>query len=124
MRKAQSLTSLWSGYIVVLFLLSQLVSCTNKPEPIPMDKLSKILTEMHIAESYSQYVPKDTSLHEISNKDSLKIYISAILAENKVSEAAFKQSIDWYKSRPELLDSVYQQVLTDIAIWQAKINKK
>jgi len=100
------------------------LSCNNEPIPIPIDQLSKILTEMHIAEAYSQYVPKDTSLHEISNKDSLKIYLSSILAENKITEQAFKQSIDWYKSRPELLDSVYQQVLTDIAIWQAKISKK
>jgi hypothetical protein len=86
--------------------------------------MSKILTEMYVAESYAQFVPKDSITLDSKNQDSLKKFLSATLVENNTNETEFKQSIDWYKSRPELFDSIYQQVLTDLAIWQTKIDRK
>ncbi len=102
-----------------------LFSCTQEPQPMSMEKMSQILTELYIAESYAQYLPKDSVTGKINyQEDSLKKFVASVFAENKTDETAFKQSIDWYKSRPELLDSIYQQVLTDLSIWQTKIDQK
>jgi len=105
-------------------MASLFFSCNNTPEPLPLETMSKILTEMYVAESYAQFVPKDSTQLDSKNQDSLKKYVSAILFENNTNETAFKQSIDWYKSRPDLFDSIYQQVLTDLAIWQTKVDRK
>jgi|JI8StandDraft_1071087.scaffolds.fasta_scaffold610634_1 hypothetical protein len=110
--------------LLFLFILLNLVSCRNEFKPLSTEKMSKILMEIHIAEAYAQYVPKDSTKTELKNTDSLKKFMASIFIENKINETEFKESIDWYKSRPELLDSIYQQVLTDIAIWQSKLIQK
>ena len=86
--------------------------------------MSILLTEMHIAESYAQYVPKDSLATDMKNQDSLKKYIAAILLENNTTEQTFKESIKYYTAHPELMDSVYQQVLSNIAVWQTRISKR
>ncbi|GBL34814.1 hypothetical protein EMGBS15_04090 [Filimonas sp.] len=110
--------------VVVSLTFVLLFSCKQEPEPLPMERMSQILTELYIAESYVQYLPKDSTRPEPSKIDSLKKFTAAVFAENRTDETEFKRSIDWYKSRPELLDSVYQQVLTDLSIWQTKIDRK
>ena len=115
-----SLKNFWFPLLICLSFLS----CQREQPPVSVEKMSRILTEIHIAESYSQFVPHDSLVKGIrQNQDSLKLYMSAILRENQLSETAFKQSVDWYKSRPDLFDSIYQQVLTNIAILQARENK-
>ena len=99
-------------------------SCSEEAEPLSTEKMSTILTEMHIAEAYGQFVGRDSLQTGIKNIDSIKQFDASILKENKVTETEFRQSIDWYKSRPELLDSIYQQVLTNISIWQVKTGTK
>ncbi len=112
------------NFILISFAVFLLISCERTSDPLPLETMSKILTEMYIAESYAQYVPKDSTKSEIKNQDSLKKFISSILLENKTNEIEFKQSVDWYKSRPELFDSIYQQVLTDLSIWQTLADRK
>jgi cytidyltransferase-like protein len=46
-----------------------------------------------------------------------------ILKKYHISETTFKTNIDWYKMQPEMLDSVYQNILSEIAILQSKENK-
>jgi len=114
----------FKSFLIISLLASLFFSCNSAPEPLPLETMSKILTEMYIAESYAQFVPKDSITLDSKNQDSLKKFLSATLVENNTNETEFKQSIDWYKSRPELFDSIYQQVLTDLAIWQTKIDRK
>ena len=88
-----------------------------------MDKMSRLLLEMHVAESFAQYAPKDSSRHELKNRDSLARYYSLILKENGLNEEDFRRSMAYYKKRPDLLDSIYQQILADLSILQSRINK-
>lgn len=123
MRQLQHLFP-FQSFMIISLIACLFFSCNNAPEPLPLETMSKILTEMYVAESYAQFVPKDSTQLDSKNQDSIKKYVSAILFENNTNETAFKQSIDWYKSRPELFDSIYQQVLTDLAIWQTKVDRK
>lgn len=99
-------------------------SCSQETKPLSTEKMSTILTEMHVAEAYSQFVGRDSLQSGMKNLDSIKYFDAAILKENNTTETELRQSIDWYKNHPDLLDSVYQQVLTNISIWQVKTGSK
>lgn len=109
--------------LFICLFIAGAVSCRQEPEPLPMDKMSHLLLEMHVAESFAQYAPKDSSRHELKNRDSLARYYSLILKENGLNEEDFRRSMAYYKKRPDLLDSIYQQILADLSILQSRINK-
>lgn len=100
-----------------------LQSCGNQFTPIPIHKMSDMLLEMHLAESLSQQLPKDSNQTSYKNEDSLLVFNAEILKKYHISESTFKANIDWYKTQPEMLDSVYQNILSEIAILQSKENK-
>lgn len=85
--------------------------------------MGKILLELHLAEAYAQQLPKDSNHLSFKNEDSLIVFHAEILKKQDISEIDFQQSINWYKSRPELLDSIYQGILSEIAIMNSKHNK-
>lgn len=100
------------------------VLACQKAEPIPLKKMSEILLKMHIAEGYAQVMPKGENSTAFKNLDSLLMYDSMILKEYKISKQQFQASIQYYKKKPELLDSIYQIMLSEVAVLQAKNNKK
>jgi hypothetical protein len=98
---------------VVAFVI--LLSCNPKPNKIPDDVLSqknieKILIDISMAESYSQ-IAKDT-LHRagIKDIDSLAVYYKVIFDHHHITKDQFDKSMDWYKSHPDLLDTVYMNI--------------
>lgn len=110
---------------VFLYLIAFIfvVSCKEKNEIIPQKKMTQVLLELQLAEALAQHLPKDSLETEIKNTDSLKSYSAEILTRNKVTEKQFLQSIDWYKTQPETLDSMYQTILSEIAILHSKKNE-
>ncbi len=107
------------------------IAACNKPAHLPMNKMSKILLKMHLAEGYAQVLPKNEPLTDgksgsmvLKNEDSLLKYNAMILKEFNITKTDFQQSLQYYKRNPELLDSIYQMVLSDIAILQAENKKK
>ncbi len=109
--------------ILIILIGTLYTSCNTSPEPIPINKMTKLLLEMHLAEAYAQHMPKDSGQTSIKNEDSLLIYNAQILKANNITEKDFQNSINWYKTKPELLDSIYQTMLTDITILQSKVNQ-
>ncbi len=79
---------------------------------------------MHIAEGYAQALPKKENSTVPKNPDSLLKYHAMILDEYRISKNEFQTSLNYYKKHPDLLDSIYQLVLADVVILQAKNNKK
>lgn len=84
--------------------------------------MSGVLLDMHLAESYAQQIPGNKGA-DLKNQDSLLRFNADILRKHRVTEAQFKTSINWYKQRPDLLDSIYQSILSEYIIMQAKVNK-
>lgn len=79
---------------------------------------------MHLADSYAQFATaKDSLSHEIKNQDTLKWSYARVFQIHKVSENEFKDNLNWYKKHPDLLDSVYEKVLSTLAIYQSKQNR-
>lgn len=116
--------------IAVISCIFFAVAC-NKSDHLPMGKMSKILLKMHLAEGYAQVLPKNEPLTDgksgsmlLKNEDSLLKYNAMILKEFNITKTDFQNSLQYYKRNPELLDSIYQMVLSDIAILQAENKKK
>lgn len=107
-----------------------LAGACKKNTNIPVKKMSKILLSMHLAESYTRSIPRSKTIPDSNGlilftpEDSLLKYNAMILKEFKISKTEFRNSLDYYKRNPVLLDSIYQMILADIAIMQAKTDKK
>ncbi len=106
--------------ISILFLAIWMMNCTNNKGILPQKKMTQVLLELHLAEALAQHLPKDSLQKDIKNQDSLAIFTKEIFTHNKVTEKEFLQSMEWYKSKPELLDSMYQNILSEIAILHSK----
>jgi hypothetical protein len=97
-----------------------MINCNNNKGILTQKKMTQVLLELHLAEALAQHIPKDSLQNEIKNSDSLVIFTREIFTKNQVTEKEFLQSLEWYKSKPELLDSMYQNILSEIAILHSK----
>jgi hypothetical protein len=95
--------------VAVVVLLVQ--SCKPNYKPLPEKEMVSLLLDVNIAESYSSIL-KD-SLHRagMKNIDSLSVYYKDIFAHHKITPDQFTQSLEWYKSHPDELDSLSAKIL-------------
>jgi len=117
----------WKSVLVVA--LCAMLSCNVKPGKIPEDILpqkamEKILTDVSIAESYSM-IAKDT-LHRagIKDMDSLAAYYKIIFDHHHITKDQFDKSLEWYKSHPDLLDTIYLNMGAQVTKMQGAALKK
>ncbi|HPI53301.1 MAG TPA: DUF4296 domain-containing protein [Chitinophagaceae bacterium] len=95
-------------------------SCTETKPKLSVDKMTNLLLELHLAESYAQQIRIDTLGRSMPNQDSLRSMNAALLKKYQVSEGDVEQSLQWYSQQPELLDSMYQQMLSELAVMASK----
>ena len=112
-------------YIAIL-LLCLLAACNSEEvEKAPVDtkKMTSILTDLQLAEVYSSMV--DDSLHRImpKNQDSLAVYYTEVLAHHGLTEEEFNEAIDWYKSHPMLLDTVYKNMVSALSMSEGMLKE-
>jgi len=106
-----------------LFFLTCLVvfiSCKNKNQAeIPSNILSKdemvgVLTDVYILESS---VDLNLVSGSVNKKDSSLFY--DVFTNNKVTKKQYEESLAFYKIHPELLNEIYDSVLTSLNRKQA-----
>ena len=85
--------------------------------------MGRVLLDMHLAEAYAQQIPRPEGQISMRNEDSLKVFQARILNKHGITESSFRNATNWYTSHPEMLDSVYQNILSEITILSAKENK-
>lgn len=92
-----------------------LISCNDplKKAPIPVEKLTEIITELHIAEYYSQGLGDSTAKFK-KNHDSLALYYNSILAHHQLNFQQLDSGYKWLMNNPEIMDSVYKKVNSNI----------
>lgn len=103
---------------LILFLVFTVtfVACEQNEEAphLPREKMVDILSDIHMAETYSTMVNDSMQRTTNKNLDSLAVYYAAILEHYKVSVEEFDTSMFWYRQHPEELDSVYTRVMTRV----------
>ena len=83
--------------------------------------MSKILLKMHIAEGYASVLPKEVNSNQLKNMDSLIVFDNTILKEFNISKKTFDENINYYKTQPAKLDSIYLNILNEISLLQTKV---
>ncbi len=71
------------------------------------------MTDIHLAESYSSLIVTDSIQKQTINKntDSLVYFYASILAKHKTSVGQFEEALQWYSLHPQLLDTVYANMM-------------
>jgi len=114
-------------YIVLLASLMFWCACKNNGNTgyhLPPKTMGKLLVDIHLAEAYSSLVKKDSAnIWAQKNYDSLASYYKDILAHYNITQEQFGQSMDWYRTHPADLDSIYEKMLPEINRMDA-LNKK
>lgn len=95
-------------------------SCNTEQAPIAPAKMKSLMYEIHLAEALAQHLPKDSLQFTLKNEDSLKQYTADILKRYGVNATQFSKSMDYYKKQPGMLDSIYGEMLSEIAIEHAR----
>lgn len=78
---------------------------------MPEGEMEQILLDIHLAETYSQGLG-DSSVNRFQkNYDSLAGFYTSVLRHHKLSFEHFNEALEWYKQRPERIDTLYARVL-------------
>lgn len=113
-------------YVIIIYLLiGTTISCKEKEEiKVPdnilsKEKMTNVLTDFHIMEA-----AMNLNLMQDGNfsRDTIGFY--TIFSNNKITKAEYKESFEFYSAHPELLNEIYEGVLTELSKKQAEVNKK
>ena len=110
-------------YLVVgLLMLSSCYNTHNSsefPEPdrlIGQDKLVLILVDVEITESALRQ--KQTTGHELGN--AREAYYNAIFKQHEVCKEQFDSSMLFYKQNLEVMDDIYEEVITRLSLMESE----
>ena len=103
-------------YLAILSVIVLAASCKsgNSSAPIPRDKMIDIFTDIHLAETYSTMVWDSTRMVN-KHPDSLAAFYNVILQHHGVSIDSFNNSLEWYSSQTNELDSIYNSVISNLS---------
>ena len=109
-------------FIPLLFLF--LVGCKEKfphvpSNVIPMDKMEKILVDMHISDA----VASNRAMGDLNEKKYSGQYYEQIFKNYEITREDFIKSYNFYENNPILLNKVYDDVLGDISKREANSTK-
>ena len=112
-----------SLFLAALIAVAITTSCKNNGggDHLPPKVMQKVLLDISIAESYSTVVKDSTHKQGGKNIDSLTAFYKDIFAHHHITEEQFTESLDWYKSNPTELDSMYTALLPIATKWQSAL---
>jgi hypothetical protein len=108
--------------IAFVALLALQTGCKSLPDnpPVPSGKMSKILLDIQIAETYSLGLGDSVTNKFEKNYDSLDVFYRSIFKKYDVSFEDFKDAMKWYEARPAKMDSLLSNVLNELSEIKAK----
>lgn len=99
----------------VLLLFSILIfisSCIHFGTPkgvLKPNEMKAVLTDMHLTDAYVSTLSDTLKAKELAKK-----YYSGIFKKHHTSLKEFEKSLTYYATEPALLDSMYQQIYTEL----------
>ncbi len=105
-------------FLFVVCLLS--VSCKESAEKnhLSKEQMQAIMLDINLAEAYST-ITVDSNYHKGSkNADSLAAFYKTVFSHHGITEQQFQSSLTWYKSHPEDMDTVFNNMIPIVEKWQ------
>ncbi|HEY9178734.1 MAG TPA: DUF4296 domain-containing protein [Flavipsychrobacter sp.] len=110
-------------FLLLTFIVCTLSSCVEKEQQaLSSDKMTEVLTDIYLAEVYSSIVNDTTGVSAKKNMDSLAVYYKSVLVHHGITLDQFSNSLRWYSSHPEEMDSVYVNVLNELSTMEGVQN--
>jgi hypothetical protein len=109
--------------VVIFFIITIFFSCSRKEIELPQDvfrqkEMTAILTDIHIAQAaVGNTINIDSSYYTMND------YLNNILKDHKASREKFMNSLKFYSNHPEMLQEVYDSVLTSLSKIEAGLEK-
>ena len=106
--------------IFALATLALLFACSKKQITVPEDVIQKkdmqeLLTDIHLAQSAAtNSILSDSSIYSSSE------YMNYVFKTHNVSREKFLSSMKFYTENPEVLEEVYDSVITELSRIQAE----
>jgi len=97
--------------ILIIVIITFLIGCKSNSEPkdlLPPSKMENVLTDILLAESFAEsYLTIDTTrkLKEFYDQE-----LNKVIAVHKISQKQLRSSMEYYKSRPEILKVILDSV--------------
>lgn len=107
-------------FIIILLSLCGCNHADDKPaDLIPEDKMVKVFMDIHVADAtVEQKYGAQNPNPALSNALYERIYHN-----HGISAAQYKSSYKYYEARPELMDKIYTQVITELSKEEAVLGK-
>jgi len=110
----------WIKSLLFSLTLLLCLSCQPKPEEMKLSTeiLVNVLADVHLSEGALLSVKP-------SDKDSLRnLYYGQIYEIHGITAESFEHDMNILKSRPKLMESVYQEVMEELNKKEAEIKKE
>ncbi len=108
-------------FILVLIGNVFIFSCSekmNSKPPVSYEKMTDILTDIHLADAHSQGLGTIGGNAYTKNKDSLAVFYHSILKHHNLTYEELNNTLEWYHHHPQILDSIYILVAQKIEQYQ------
>ncbi|MCF8346208.1 MAG: DUF4296 domain-containing protein [Bacteroidales bacterium] len=111
--------------LVLLTINAGIAGCKREKEIsgkeyIPRDVLVDVLLDMHLMDA----ITNDMLYYRKFNpEDSIDLY-SAIYEKHGVDQAMYERTIEAYSKHPELLNTIYDEVLMKLQLQQDQVDKE
>ena len=107
------------GIVLLTLMGCNRLKSTQPAAAISRDSMIAILVDIHVADAISdQKYGQDKP-----NKAFTNALYERIFQNHHISAAEYKASYKYYEDKPELLDKMYEQVITEISKKEAEMKK-
>jgi len=107
--------------MLILALSVLILSCGEEKKSIAIpenilskEKMAQVITDIHLAEAQASL----RSLPDTTSKGSISF--QKIFDKDSISKQQYEESLSFYIEHPEMLDSVYAQVLNELSKMQGQ----
>lgn len=111
-------------HLFISLLLLVFIGCTHRPEVVipkeilQHDQMVALMVDVHIMES-----ALSINMNQGSNSPDSLAYFN-VFKKNNTTKKQYEASLTFYTQHPELLNKIYDDVITDISKKQAETVKK
>jgi hypothetical protein len=107
-----------TAYCLLLLSCGEKEKQTTIPANIlPKEKMAQVITDIHIAEA-------EAGIHALPDSTSKGlISFQKVFEKDTITKRQYEESLTFYIDHPQLLDTVYTQVLNELSKMQGAVAK-
>lgn len=107
--------------ILIALSITCLLACAENTKKLPQgilssDQMIGVMVDLQLIEGL--IAVRDTELEEVNT------YYQSIFKKHQIDKETLDKSIQYYSKHPDILEIVYQEVITELSKKQARVNNE